>query len=110
MKSDTQTILGIRSVGDGDAKPIIESMTTIEAVKTIARFVVESTMTKRFQFCMARSRDEVMVGLGLSKSNRKAQLREKAERASDFIDSLFDAPAGGQSTDTETNTDSESNS
>lgn len=103
MKATTEVVLGIRSVGAKAHEPIIESMTMIDALKRIARFVHDESMAQRFQFTLARSQTDAMIGLGLADSVKSAKRREKAAEISEFIDGLFeseDAPAGGREADT----------
>lgn len=105
MKAKTTVVLGIRNVGSASEQPIIESMTTIEAAKLVAEMLLRITMGRRIQIAIARERDEVMVGLGLSKTNREAQLKDRASEIGNYIDTLFggddDAPAGESGPDSQ---------
>ena len=103
MRASTEVTMGFRNVGDGDAEPIIESMLIGEALKRVCVLTLEATMAKRIQIVVARNRDEVMVGLGLSKTNQEAKRTNKANEIAGFIDSLFDAPAGAGMLDESTN-------
>lgn len=98
MRAETEIVLGIRSVGDRGFDSIIESMTAINAAKKIAEFILANSMSQRFQFSIGRTKEDVLVGLGHSATNKEAKLRTKAEEIAGFIDNLFDvdAPAGGQ--------------
>lgn len=97
MRYETEVILGIRCVGDKSKEIFIESMSMIDAIKKIAAFCAESTLTQRFQFTMARTREDVWIGLGLKTTLKDARRAEKATEIAGFLDDLFDAPAGGQS-------------
>lgn len=111
MRADTEVVLGIRSVGDKGHEPIIESMTMIEAMKRVAQFVADSSMSQRFQFTFARSREDALIGLGLSATAKDARRRERALEITGFIDNLFDssdALAGGQKAEQNSNEDSQS--
>jgi hypothetical protein len=108
MKAQTEIIVGIRNVGDAAAEPKIESTTVIEAAKLIATQLLGLTMARRIQISLGRTRDEVMVGLGLSQTNKEARLKDKASETAAFIDSLFggddetvDAPAGESGPDSQ---------
>lgn len=95
MKPTTEVVLGIRSVGDKEANHIIESMPVSEAIKKIAMWTLESTMHQRFQFVFARSPEDALIGLGLTQKVKDQKRLDKAVEITNFLDELFDAPAGG---------------
>lgn len=101
MRPDTEVVVGIRSVGNRAHEPIIESCDVVSAMKKIALFIANESLSQRFQFVITRTREDALVGLGLSATNQQAKRRENAERISDFIDELFDAPAGAQAAEPE---------
>lgn len=99
MKRNTIVVLGIRSVGEKDKEPFIESMNVVDALKKIAVFTFENSMAQRFQFVMGRTPEDVMVGLGLTQQLKNQRLTNRAMEITGFLDELFDdsdAPAGGQ--------------
>lgn len=94
MKPSTRVVLGIRSVGDRAMNHIIESMPMEQAARKIVQFMIDSTMHQRFQFTLARTEEDALVGLGLAQTNKESKRIAKANEIANFLDEMFgDAPA-----------------
>ncbi len=70
MKSTTQTVIGIRNVGEAADNGTIHAGTLKECLMFLIERVGEISMASRIQICLARNKADCELGLGTARSNR----------------------------------------
>lgn len=92
MRLTTKYWIGLRHVGDSTSEPIIEEMTMQEAVQRLGRFLLANTLTRRIEWIMARSEDEIR-----SRFDAKHQ-QNQADAFDDLESMLADIEAESEAT------------
>lgn len=96
MKPLTPVFLALRNVGDSqqtrEAAEAVVQMTCAEALALIIRFVKETSMATRFQFALARTREEAIRGIGLGNATNEpgASWLALDQSLRDLLDNLGD--------------------
>lgn len=74
--------LGIKHVGKSEFEPVVEELKAMDCAKRIAGFIASESCARRFEFYMARTKEEILSRLDPRREQNKAD-------AFDDIESMF---------------------